>query len=248
MYLGSKTQVTMLRNSLRYVRLHLWILPRIHRTYGKLSMTETFQKIYRTGAWGGNGARFSSGSGSYGPVLEQYCAAVIEFIRDHQVQSVLDLGCGDFNVGKRIVEATGVTYTGVDVVPELIEHHKSTVQDPRVSFQCADITTDPLPVADLCLLRQVLQHLSNHEIARVIANLGSFPRTLISEDVPTHPKSFNRDKPHGPDIRSYYGSGVYVEMPPFSVPVVELWNFPLTNSSLLRTALLDQTGSKSRPV
>ena len=132
-------------------------------------------------------------------------------------------------------------YTGIDVVPELIEHHKSTVHDPRVSFRCADITTEALPAADLCLVRQVLQHLSNDEILKVLTNLGSFSRALISEDVPIRPKSFNRDKPHGPDVRSYYASGVYVERPPFSETVREIWELPLTDNSVLRTALLEPT-------
>jgi SAM-dependent methyltransferase len=224
--------------------LHLWVLPRIHRTYRTLSVAETFQRIYRTKSWGDNGEAFCSGSGSSGQAADLYSAFVIRFIPDHQLKSVTDLSCGDFSVGRRIVEATGVRYTGIDVVPELIDHLKSTVNDPRVSFSCVDITTDPLPPADLCLIRQVLQHLSNREITKVIANLEDFPLALISEDVPTHPKSFNRDKPHGPDVRSYYGSGVYVDMPPFSKPVAESWNFPLTSSSILRTSLLSQTDLK----
>jgi SAM-dependent methyltransferase len=227
-------------NWLKDLRLRLWILPRMHKTYGELSVAETFRTIYRTRAWGDNGTPFTSGTGSSGPVSEQYCAAVVEFIRDHQVQSVVDLGCGDFAVGSRIVEATGVKYTGIDVVPELIEHHKNTVRDPRVSFQCADITSDPLPLADLCLLRQVLQHLSNDEIKKVLANIESFATVLVSEDVPRNPSSYNRDKPHGPDVRSYWQSGVYIDQPPFSRPVSELWSFDLRREALLRTVLLNR--------
>jgi SAM-dependent methyltransferase len=220
-----------------YVRL--WALPRIHRTYKTLSVAETFQNIYRAKAWGDNGEPFCSGTVSRGRVSEQYCAFVTKFIRDHQVESIVDLGCGDFAIGKQIVEASGVRYTGIDVVPELIEHHKSTLHDTRVSFRCADITDDLLPAADLCLVRQVLQHLSNDEIMKVLANLRNFSRILISEDVPGHPKSFNRNKPHGPDVRAYYGSGVYVERPPFSCTVREIWELPLTDNSILRTALLE---------
>jgi 2-polyprenyl-3-methyl-5-hydroxy-6-metoxy-1,4-benzoquinol methylase len=233
----------MLHNLVKSMYIRGWVLPRIHRTYNNLSVAETFQNIYRTKAWGDNGEPFCSGGGSRGPVFDKYCTFVTSFIHDHHVQSIVDLGCGDFSVGKQIVEASGACYTGIDVVPELIEHHKSTVQHRGVRFQCADITNDPLPAADLCLVRQVLQHLSNGEIVRVLANLRNFSRILISEDVPVHPKSFNRDKPHGPDVRSYFGSGVYVERPPFSRPVSQLWEFPLTDNSLLRTVLIDQTAS-----
>lgn len=233
----------MLRDLARSLYVRFWRLPRIDRTYKKLSVKDAFRNIYLTKVWGDNGEPFCSGDGSHGPVSEQYCASVVRFIRDHHVQSVVDLGCGDFAVGKRIVEASGVRYTGIDVVPELIEHHRRSVRDPRATFLCADITNDPLPPGDLYLVRQVLQHLSNREIAKVLSNLGNTSRALISEDVPVHPRWFNVNKSHGPNVR-FCGSGVYVDRAPFSMPAVELWNIPLTDKTSLRTVLLDQASSQ----
>jgi SAM-dependent methyltransferase len=229
----------MLRKFVDSVYVHLWTLPKIRRTYKTLSVSETFRKIYGTKAWGDNGGPFCSGAGSHGVIADQYCALVIKFIQDNQIESVVDLGCGDFAVGKRIVEATNVRYCGIDVVPELIEYHKRTVNDPRVTFQCTDITSEPLPSADLCLIRQVLQHLSNDEIMKALTNMRNFAQILVSEDVPVRPRMFNRDKPHGPDVRS--GSGVYVEQPPFSRMFTQMWELPLSERSILRTVLLDQT-------
>jgi SAM-dependent methyltransferase len=229
----------MIRKWLRYVYWRFWVLPPLHRANRSRSIAETFQEIYRSRRWGDNGGAFFSGAGSHGPISEQYAAAAIEFIRENRVRSVADLGCGDFAVGRRIVEASGVAYTGLDVVAELIAHHKSTVRLPGVEFQCADITTDPLPEADLCLIRQVFQHLSNDEIAKVLKNAEKYPRILVSEEVPNEPMSYNRDKPHGYDVRSYCGSGVFLEKPPFSRAVKELWNIPLDRRSVLRTVLLE---------
>jgi SAM-dependent methyltransferase len=228
------------RDWLRHQYAHLWRLPRMHRSYGAMSLADTFTKIYRTKEWGDNGKPFFSGEGSHGPVIDEYCASVIQFIRDRQIRTVVDLGCGDFTVGRKIGKDTGIFYTGVDVVPELIEHHKTTVHEPNFNFLCADVTRDPLPAGDLCLIRQVFQHLSNEEIASILARLGSYPFILVSEEVPIHGGQFNRDKPHGPDVRGFYGSGVYVEQPPFSIPARELWRIPLTPYSLLRTVLIEQ--------
>jgi len=236
----------MIRKLLQDFRRRYWILPRMHRTYSSLSVRETFRKIYLSKAWGDNPSGFCSGAGSSGLAAEQYCIAIVDYIHKNKIRWVVDLGCGDFAVGRRFVEACGVHYTGVDVVPELIEHHRQTVNDPRVSFQCADITCDRLPAADLCLVRQVLQHLSNDEIARVMANIAQFRMVLVSEDVPMNPRSFNRDKPHGPDVRAYYGSGVYLDQPPFSLPARELWTFGLRNDAVLRTVLYAQPGSGGR--
>jgi SAM-dependent methyltransferase len=223
------------------VYAHLWRLPRFRRIYKKLSVAETFRDVYRNKYWGDNGTPFYSGQGSHGSVARQYCDFVSTFIRNTGVESVVDLGCGDFAIGRRIVENTDVRYSGIDVVPELIEYHQHTSRDSRVTFQCADITTDMPPVGELCLLRQVLQHLSNSEILRVLATLKSFSWVLISEDVPVHPRFFNRDKLHGPDVRAYYDSGVYIDRAPFSMIPTQIWEIPLTRNTVLRTTLIDQT-------
>jgi SAM-dependent methyltransferase len=235
----------MRRNYLQSAYRRLWVVPRIQRAYRSLSIAETFQRVYRTKTWGDNGTPFSSGGGSRGPIVEQYCALITKLVAQHEVHSIVDLGCGDFVVGGRIVEGNAVDYTGVDVVPELIEYHQKRVANPRVHFLCADITTDKLPTADLCLIRQVLQHLSNDEIQKVLANVAGFPRILISEDIPVKPKKFNRDKPHGPDVRGTHGSGIWPEYPPFNLRVAQAWELPLSEKSKLRIVLIDQTGVTS---
>ncbi|HET9183246.1 MAG TPA: hypothetical protein VFP59_14005 [Candidatus Angelobacter sp.] len=68
--------------------------------------------------------------------------------------------------------------------------------------------------------------------------MSTFPLTLISEHVPLKPKSFNRDKPHGPDVRTYWRSGVYVEKPPFSRSFSDSWEVEIEPGELLRTVLL----------
>jgi SAM-dependent methyltransferase len=225
---------------MKQIRLRYWVLPRIHKAFGSLTVEETFRKIYFSKAWGDEGSTFSSGAGSRGPASEQYCAAVADFIRTRHIRSVVDLGCGDFFVGSQLVEATNITYTGIDVVPELIQHLKSTVKTKQVDFLCADITSHALPAADLCLIRQVLQHLSNEEIEQVLSNVRHYPLILVSEDVPVRPKSFNRNKPHGPDVRGYFGSGVFLDQAPFSKPAAEMWRFELRQDAVLRTVLLSQ--------
>ncbi len=231
----------MILKRMRLWRFRYWVLPKIRRQYRTMSVADTFRTVYRKKGWGDDGGPFYSGPGSRGPTAEEYCNFAIDFIRKHGVSSVVDLGCGDFAVGKRIVEATGVRYTGIDVVPELIEYHQAVSTDPRVTFCCANIVSDPLPAADLYLIRQVLQHLSNDEIGSVLANLGNCSKALISEHVPIVPKSFNRDKPHGPDIRWFLGSGVYIDKPPFSILVETTWEWPLGDDALMRTCLVDQS-------
>jgi SAM-dependent methyltransferase len=232
----------MVLEKLKSVYRRFWGSPFDQRSYETLSVRQSFRKIYSTKVWGDNGQPFYSGPGSHGPIADQYSAAVAAFIKDHGVRSVVDCGCGDFSIGGRIVEATAVQYTGVDVVDDLIEHHKKTVQNSRVSFLCADLTRDPLPSADLYLIRQVLQHLANREIAKVLGRVGDFPMTLISEHVPMNLGSINDDMSHGPEVRSDYNSAVFVDQPPFSIAAKELWNFPMKDG-ILRTVLIERNNS-----
>jgi SAM-dependent methyltransferase len=204
-----------------------------------LDIATAFGRIYLERAWGEQeDDPFCSGSGSSGNTATSYCEFVANFIREHQIASVIDVGCGDFRIGRRICE-TGVNYLGVDVVPELIEHNRNRYSNDRINFSCRDVTRDSLPLAELCLVRQVLQHLSNTEISAVLEHLEQYPFAIISEHVPVTTRSPNLDKPHGPDTRMCDGSGVYVDLPPFSRKIVSEWTMEMgSDDGLLRNVLV----------
>jgi hypothetical protein len=65
-------------------------------------MREIFSEIYETAQWGGKRGDFCSGRGSDPRVAAAYCSTIREFIVEHGIRSVVDLGCGDFEVGSRI--------------------------------------------------------------------------------------------------------------------------------------------------
>jgi SAM-dependent methyltransferase len=221
------------------------VLPRISHAYKTLTTAETFSRIYATHAWGADEQQgFNSGGGSRGAVAEQYCSWLITFIREKGFRSVADLGCGDFYVGRRIAEETGIEYLGVDIVPEVIAHHAHSFACKGISFQCLDIIKDRLPSADFCVIRQVFQHLSNAEIAAALANISQYPFALVSEHVPGKPRSFNRDQSHGPHVRSTYGSGVYLDRPPFCCPILGEWESRVDAKSLIRSVLIAGTEKK----
>lgn len=78
-----------------------------------LSVKEAFTKIYDTGAWGRNSAGEGfSGSGS---LLEQtvgYRQFLQKFLSDHNITSVVDIGCGDWTFSHAI-DWTNVNYLGL---------------------------------------------------------------------------------------------------------------------------------------
>jgi hypothetical protein len=133
--------------------------------------------------------------------------------------TVVDLGCGDYSVGQQLVSHCA-RYVGVDIVRPLVEYNQATYGSEHVSFKHANIVADELPSGDICLLRQVLQHLSNDQILAVLPKLNRFRWTFISEHQasPSRLRTANIDKPHGGGIRAGFGSGVFLDRPPFNIP------------------------------
>jgi SAM-dependent methyltransferase len=141
---------------------------------------------------------------------------------------VVDLGCGDFSVGHALVEqAPHISYVGCDIVPDLIAHHAKQHAGDRVQFQEIDIVADALPQGDVCLIRQVLQHLSNDDIKQLLAKLKQYPVVFVSESQPRIIKGpVNPDKPVGSGVRFDWrvgvGRGVELDQPPFGLVTREI--------------------------
>ena len=177
---------------------------------------QAMEQVYELGLWGKNGAKFYSGNGSHDPVLvKPYVEAVTKFFKSFGAAlSVVDLGCGDFNIGKQLVPFTA-KYVAVDIVPELIEFNRGTFQYPNLEFQCLDIATEKLPDADCVVLRQVLQHLSNAEINKIVDKLYDYKYVMVTEHLPEGEFMPNKDNISGQGTRLKKQSGVDLLAPPF---------------------------------
>lgn len=177
-----------------------------------------FSAVYASNMWGGVAGNFCSGSGSQLDVARPYCEMVKKFACEHGVKSVLDIGCGDFSVGQHL-QVPGIKYTGVDIVQSLIERNDKLFGSDSIDFRCLNVIEDQLPSADLVLVRQVFQHLSNEQITKVLNKLQGYRYVMVTEHYPaanvrTLP---NIDKPHGGDTRIPDNSAVYLDHPPFSI-------------------------------
>lgn len=200
--------------------------------FGGMTTRETFEAIYAEGRWGNSDQGFNSGSGSAGPHVEAYVEMIASFVKDRHIGTVVDLGCGDFQVGKKIVDRTSANYIGIDIARNVIAANTAAFAGPRVQFACMDVDVAEPPDGDLCLVRQVFQHLSNHEISRILKKLRKYPEVIVTEHVPTSPRAANRDKTHGPDTRLLAGSGVFVDQAPFAIPSTVLLDVPVDFSGV----------------
>ncbi len=212
---------------------------RYRRRFGRLNRRDAFTTIYKERLFGDiPGEKFYSGDGSTGHFANVYCKLVEDLIREKGIRSLVDLGCGDFRIGACIAPLVE-KYVGVDIVPDLIDHHQANRGSEQTSFACLDIVDDPLPAGDLCLLRQVLQHLNNDEIATVLEKLTAYKWVLVTENVSAGDVKFpNVDHVHGPDTRLVEGSGVFLTEPPFSLVAARTWKLPYDATSILLTILI----------
>lgn len=204
-------------------RVRVRRISRLRERNAARPVKEVFREIYARNAWGGTPGELCSGSGSAEEFAIPYAETIKRFVERHGLTTVVDLGCGDFSVG-RLIASTGVRYIGVDVVDEVVRRNRELYRSEAVDFVCLDITADELPAGDLCLVRQVLQHLSNAEILAVLERTRRYPFVIVTEHLPPEGVALqpNIDKPHGADTRLLEDSGVFLEEEPFRQRIVEI--------------------------
>jgi len=183
---------------------------------------DAMEQIYAMKLWGGSDFDFYSGTGSHHPeIVDPYIGVVTSFLRSFEDPLVVcDLGCGDFNVGKELAEHTQ-KYIAIDIVAELIERNKKKFTNDKIEFHCLDIAEDELPSGDCAIVRQVLQHLSNAVIQRILPKLTKFRYVIVTEHIPERDFKANADIISGQGIRLKKQSGVDLEAPPFNLKVKE---------------------------
>jgi SAM-dependent methyltransferase len=215
-----------------------------NRRYRDLTTAQTFSEIYKRRLWGVEpNEAFDSGEGSGSEFATRYSQMIREFAEEHNVKKIVDLGCGDFRVGRLLADKHAVKYVGVDVVPELIDYNRQHFGGADIHFECLDITNDDLPDGDLCLIRQVLQHLSNPEIARILSKCEKYEHIIVTEHVYSGPGLRpNLDRPHGPDIRVVERSGVYLNEAPFNCLTQTLLEMPCSPVETLRSVAVEFPG------
>ena len=178
-------------------------------------LKNTFTQIYKTKIWGEG-----SGQGSTDEIIvNTYINDISVFLKSlNKKPKIVDLGCGDFNIGSKIIEYSS-EYVACDIVEFIIEENKKKYFDANVEFQVLDISKDDLPLGDVAIIRQVLQHLSNDDISRFTQSIPrGFSYLLLTEHLPSE-RGFlaNKDKASGSDIRLGSGSGVVLTQLPFNL-------------------------------
>lgn len=194
---------------------------RVEREFAGLSNKEIFEKIYDEKRWGSPSGerRYSSGDGTRDEeIVDAYVESIHRFLESKPgPMSALDLGCGDFTIGSRLLPLFN-RFTAVDVANNVIVENRKLFRAKNLKFKNLNITENNLPFADVIFVRQVLQHLSNSEIQKFLNNVQNKFRYLVVTESLSKSVFFtpNKDMQSGPGIRIHNRSGVVIESEPFN--------------------------------
>ena len=95
-------------------------------------------------------------------------------IEKYEINSILDMPCGDFLWIKEIIKNKNIKYLGIDIVEELIKNNNLKYKNEKNNFQSYDIVNfNTNEKFDLVLIRDLFLHIKNSDIIKIIDNLKS---------------------------------------------------------------------------
>ena len=101
---------------------------------GDKSCEKVFSDIYKNRVWGTNEkGEGTSGPGSAEEHTKKYVVFLQKFMTERDIKSVVDAGCGDWEIS-RFINWDGIQYQGYDVVKSLIDKNQQKYAKANISF------------------------------------------------------------------------------------------------------------------
>ena len=157
-----------------------------------------FESIYESGTWGKDeNNQGTSGSGSTFENSENYFRYLKDFLKEEGITSVVDVGCGDWQVS-RLIDWAGISYTGYDASGLVVAKNTESFAKENIRFIHDDFLEADLPAADLLIVKDVFQHLSLQNIRKALTQFPKFKYVIVVNDVdPDTLSAPNVDIPDG---------------------------------------------------
>jgi hypothetical protein len=200
-----------------------------------------FAWVYENNQWGRSptGARYYSDSPS--EATAPYRAYLESFLAEQPgIETVVDLACGDYQLSRETA-FDDRRYIGVDIYDSLIEHNTSLYGDERHLFLTRDLVEDELPEGDLCLVSMVLYLMSHADVLQILKKLQQYRYVLVTDGQPdlAPEERRNVDRSTGKYTpRDLYGTGFYLELPPFNQELRVVCEYQLASEEIIRTVLI----------
>lgn len=144
----------------------------IKALHNKMSnnLRNVFSDIYETGLWVDNVPGVpKSGPGSLLQNTHGVRDAIDEFCVKNQVNSIVDVGCGDLSWLPSTRAFKTCKYTGIDIVSSIILQNSEKF--PSNEFLCMDAVNETVPAGDLVIIRDVLFHLHHVDCMKLLERI-----------------------------------------------------------------------------
>jgi len=154
-------------------------------------LSKKFSKVYKENLFQGTVSK--SGNGSDLTQTETLRLELPILFKKLEINSILDLPCGDFYWMSQIV-SKDLVYTGADVVPALILKLNSEYKCKNRDFLEINIVNESIKKYDAIFCRDLFVHLSNKDIVKSLKNIinsqstylftTTFTRSINNKDLP----------------------------------------------------------------
>lgn len=142
------------------------------------SYKNVFTKIYEENIWQNIDNENKMSKSGEGSNIDYNMTSYVPFLKNilikNKVESVVDLGCGDFLCGPFIYNDLNITYSGYDIYDKIIDINKEKHKNmSKYKFTCLDILNDweKIDSADICIIKDVLQHWKLKDIYSFLDNI-----------------------------------------------------------------------------
>ena len=197
----------MKKNLFRYFSYNYWyrrfLLSNLSNSIYKKNeyRKRIFNTIYSSNFWrdykNPSNVESKSGFGSDLPKISAFIADYREFIIENKISTILDIGCGDFIYMNEVLkEMPNIKYTGVDIVPSIIQANNQKFGNENFDFKVIDaVEEDVNGDFDLIMSRFVMIHLDNADNERFLNKLKKINSKFIAlTSAPTLKENYDLKK------------------------------------------------------
>lgn len=172
-----------------------------------MEVKKIFTDIYTNNKWSCSESK--SGPGSRISVNKNLLKLLEQFTEEHKIRSIIDCGCGDFNWMKLFDYNLIDSYTGIDIVENMISDNNQKYKNDKINFQSLSIISDKIPSCDLVICKDVLFHLSYDDAKKTLQNIKESKSKFLLSTTFTDFKNF--------DIKTGGWRPINLESEPFNL-------------------------------
>tara|TARA_S200002703_G_scaffold126666_2_gene113233 strand:- start:2430 stop:3014 length:585 start_codon:yes stop_codon:yes gene_type:complete len=148
-----------------------------------MNLTSIFDNIYLKKIWLNKDGGTESGPGSCIKYSRKYIDYLMTYIREFEIKSILDVGCGDLNLMRHVLQDVNINeYLGIDISKVVTDTNIKNY--PNYNFKNISLSDSDIIDGEyeLCLIKDVLQHMTNDNIVEILSHIYKFKHTIIVND------------------------------------------------------------------